>query len=193
MAKITVAAIRKQIASLEAKATQLAEDEIKGSVAKVRALMDSLGVTIEHLAASISKRGTKAKKAVPTKKVGAKRAGAGQPKYRDPETGATWTGFGRAPGWIAAATDRAAFLISAASTDAGPAARKSKKAPAASKKAGRAGTEAKAKSVASSTAAKTPKKATNKAPAKKVGSRKVAAERTAETAVAAAGEAPTGS
>jgi len=31
-------------------------------------------------------------------------------KYRDPATGATWSGRGRAPAWIAG-RDRAAFLI----------------------------------------------------------------------------------
>ncbi|MBB2929012.1 H-NS family nucleoid-associated regulatory protein [Paraburkholderia silvatlantica] len=33
------------------------------------------------------------------------------PKYRDPETGATWSGRGRAPAWLAEAKDRAVFLI----------------------------------------------------------------------------------
>jgi DNA-binding protein H-NS len=33
-----------------------------------------------------------------------------QPKYRDPETGATWSGRGVAPRWIAG-KDREAFLI----------------------------------------------------------------------------------
>ncbi|KWA84203.1 hypothetical protein WL29_22850 [Burkholderia ubonensis] len=32
-------------------------------------------------------------------------------KYRDPESGATWTGRGRAPAWIAEAADRDQFLI----------------------------------------------------------------------------------
>jgi len=33
-----------------------------------------------------------------------------KPRYRDPETGATWTGRGRVPGWIAG-QDRDRFLI----------------------------------------------------------------------------------
>ncbi|AIO68735.1 H-NS histone family protein [Burkholderia oklahomensis] len=33
-----------------------------------------------------------------------------KPRYRDPETGATWTGRGRAPAWIAG-QDRERFLI----------------------------------------------------------------------------------
>ena len=33
------------------------------------------------------------------------------PKYRDPDSGTTWSGRGTAPSWIAAATDRSKFLI----------------------------------------------------------------------------------
>lgn len=33
------------------------------------------------------------------------------PKYRDPKTGATWSGRGKAPHWIASAKNRARFLI----------------------------------------------------------------------------------
>lgn len=34
------------------------------------------------------------------------------PKYRDPQTGQTWTGRGKPPRWIADVEDRSAFLIS---------------------------------------------------------------------------------
>lgn len=43
-------------------------------------------------------------------KSGAKRRGDGQPKYQDPVIGATWTGRGREPRWIAG-QDRSAFAI----------------------------------------------------------------------------------
>lgn len=33
------------------------------------------------------------------------------PKYRDPRSGATWSGRGPAPAWLAGAKDRAKFLI----------------------------------------------------------------------------------
>lgn len=35
------------------------------------------------------------------------------PKYRDPVSGATWSGRGRAPAWLASAKDRSRFLIGA--------------------------------------------------------------------------------
>lgn len=36
------------------------------------------------------------------------------PKYQDPATGNTWSGFGHAPAWIAGAKDRTKFLIDGA-------------------------------------------------------------------------------
>lgn len=53
---------------------------------------------------------------------------AGVPKYRDPKTGATWTGHGRAPGWIAAVQDRSKLLVSETSADMVPEAKKGPKA-----------------------------------------------------------------
>ena len=53
-------------------------------------------------------------------------------KYRDHKTGATWTGHGRAPGWIAGVKDRTVFLIDAASAvkaAAAPAAKRGKGQP----------------------------------------------------------------
>lgn len=40
----------------------------------------------------------------------AKPASVGAPKYRDPATGATWTGQGKPPNWILG-NDRTHFLI----------------------------------------------------------------------------------
>ncbi len=112
MAKLTVAEIKKQIAALEARAARMAEQETKASVDKVRALMSQLGVTLEHLSSTVVRKGAAVKKAfVGGKPAPAKRAGKGVAKYRDPKTGATWSGFGRAPGWIAGAANRDAFLV----------------------------------------------------------------------------------
>lgn len=113
MAKLTVSEIKKQIAALEARAARLVAEETRASVGKVRALMNQLGVTLEHLSSSVGRKGAAVKKTmVRSKPKTAQRAGKGVAKYRDPQTGATWTGFGRAPGWIAGATDRDAFLVS---------------------------------------------------------------------------------
>jgi DNA-binding protein H-NS len=73
------------------------------------------------LASSVSTTASKAKPAV---KKGAAVAGAGghrgqrkgpQPaKYLDPKTGATWSGRGPAPAWLAGVNDRSKFLIAEA-------------------------------------------------------------------------------
>ncbi|MFM0260580.1 H-NS family nucleoid-associated regulatory protein, partial [Paraburkholderia sediminicola] len=42
-------------------------------------------------------------------------------KYRDPKSGATWTGHGRAPQWIASAKNRDKFLVDGGKATATPA------------------------------------------------------------------------
>ncbi|HEX7907682.1 MAG TPA: H-NS family nucleoid-associated regulatory protein, partial [Paraburkholderia sp.] len=61
-----------------------------------------------------------------TKKAVTKAAAKGSAsaaKYRDPKTGATWSGRGRAPGWIASTKNRDKFMVdgSTATTKASPA------------------------------------------------------------------------
>lgn len=92
--------IKKQIARLEAKAKAIesARDNKKASaVAKVKALMKKLGVQPADLGAIASKGNG----AVKPRKKPAKAKTPVAPKYRDPATGATWTGRGRAPVWLA--------------------------------------------------------------------------------------------
>jgi DNA-binding protein H-NS len=163
MSKLT--ALRKQIATLEAKAERITKLEMTSSIAKVKTMMQSLGVTVEHLGSNVStavKKMTGSKTAT-AKKTLAKRAGAGVPKYADPKSGQTWTGFGRAPAWIASAKDRTAFLVhkvdaleSAAPAKKSQKAAKAVKAPKTVKKAaGKAATKTKAVAKKVTRAAKT--------------------------------------
>jgi DNA-binding protein H-NS len=72
-------------------------------IARIKAAMAQYGITIDDLAGGGGR----------TKAGG--RAGGGKgsvpPKYRDPVTGATWTGRGKPPAWIAGKTDRTPYLI----------------------------------------------------------------------------------
>ena len=76
--------------------------------------MKKLGVTMEDMGSATKKRATKGRRAA-TK---GKAKSSVPPKYRDPATGATWTGRGRAPVWMAAkiatGSKKEDFLISAA-------------------------------------------------------------------------------
>lgn len=113
-----------------------AQDRINAELAKIsaearaKALADivasikEFGFTAEELNdAVIGKRkpgrkpGVKLDKADKPKREGKKAA----PKYRDPNTGATWTGRGIAPLWIrdVAKEDRDQFLIAQEATSAG--------------------------------------------------------------------------
>jgi DNA-binding protein H-NS len=130
----------------------------------------------KSVAAPVSKRGKGQPK------------GAQPPKYLDPKSGATWSGRGPAPAWLATVKDRSKFLIDGAKTTAAP------KAAKAAAKSGQA--KAAASAVGKKTAAK---KATRKTAAKKTvakkatpASRKAAVKKTAgrKSAVKTARKAP---
>jgi len=88
----------KQREALTEQIEQARKRETADAVARVRALMQEF-----HLSPSdIFPSGRKAR----AKGMGMKV----KPKFRDPATGQTWTGRGKAPKWIAG-RDRAAFLI----------------------------------------------------------------------------------
>jgi DNA-binding protein H-NS len=86
-------------------------------VALVLAIMTEHGLTVDDLtgtrAAPIKakpKAKPAAKKAKPAKKTRRKR-GPQPAKYRNPETGETWSGMARPPAWIKDVPNRDAFLI----------------------------------------------------------------------------------
>jgi DNA-binding protein H-NS len=119
MSKLT--ALKKQIAALEAQAERIAKQEMGSAIAKIKDIMAEFNLTIEHLTQAVGgKRAAKKTKA----------KSASVAKYADPKTGKTWSGFGRAPGWIAGAKNRDAFLVGKSA-----AAESAAKAPAAAKKA----------------------------------------------------------
>ncbi len=91
-----------QIEALQAEADALRAAEIEAVLAEVREKVAAYGLTVEQVFGG--KRGRTAARAQRASSV---------PKYRDPKTGATWSGRGRAPTWIAGAKNRDRFLIEA--------------------------------------------------------------------------------
>ncbi|MEX3921033.1 H-NS family nucleoid-associated regulatory protein [Paraburkholderia sp. BR10872] len=105
----TLQSIQARIAKLQAQAESLVTTKSSAVLEKIRGLMDKHAVTVADIEAFVGKRrGRKPGKAVVAKQ------GSSAAKYRDPKTGATWTGHGRAPAWIANAKDRSKFLIAGA-------------------------------------------------------------------------------
>jgi len=114
--------IQAKLKKLQAQADVLLARKAQAAVDQIRELMLKHGLTtadIEDRArarrsaagqngATGTRRGRPAGAAKAAKSVGAA-------KYRDPKTGATWTGHGRAPGWIAGVKDRTSFLVDGAS------------------------------------------------------------------------------
>ncbi len=153
MSKLT--ALKRKIAALEAQAERIANEEMTSAIAKVKDIMAEFNLTVEHLTQSVA--GKRA-----AKKTKAKTASVA--KYADPKTGKTWSGFGRAPGWIAGAKNRDAFIV-----DKSAAPESAAKMPAAPKKDS---TRAKTVKVAKKTAKPAAKKAV--AAAKKTSKAKAA-------------------
>lgn len=87
-----------QKATLDAQIAQAQAEAKAEGIAAARALIQEHGLTAADV---FPAPGKKAKGSV------------GVAKYRDPATGATWTGRGKPPNWISG-KDRAPFLISAA-------------------------------------------------------------------------------
>ena len=158
----SLASIKKQIAALEAEAARITKAETAAAIAKIKELMSSFGLTAEHLGLALVHG-----KRVIAKKSAPKRGGAGTAKYADPKTGKTWSGFGRAPKWIASAKTRDAFLVDKGRLEAIPSAAKT---PAANKKAV-------AKPVKSSKPAKKPAPAKTARAAKKAAAPAVATKK----------------
>ncbi|MGM3411561.1 H-NS histone family protein [Ralstonia holmesii] len=86
-----------QKAKLEEQLESARVKELQTVIEQVRQVVAEYGLTAEDLGLA-SRRG----------RVAAKKATVA-PKYRDPKTGATWSGRGRAPAWIGKNRDR--FLI----------------------------------------------------------------------------------
>lgn len=104
-------ALLDQISVLEQKARSLQSGQRDAIIEKIVLQMDEYGVSLEDLERALAPQGewrTKPPPIVRARKMASV-------KYRDPETGLTWTGQGRAPGWITAAEaagqSRDSFLL----------------------------------------------------------------------------------
>ncbi|MGF6571477.1 DNA-binding protein H-NS [Paraburkholderia sp. GAS333] len=112
----TLEQIQAKLKKLQAQADVLIARKAQVAVDQIRDLMLRHGLTTEDIEAKArAKRAARGLNGHATG-VKAKAPGSAKPaKYRDHNTGATWTGHGRAPGWIANVKDRTQFLVDGAS------------------------------------------------------------------------------
>jgi DNA-binding protein H-NS len=112
----TLEQIQAKLKKLQAQADVLIARKAQVAVDQIRELMLKHGLTTEDIEAKArAKRAARGLNGHATG-VKVKALGSAKPaKYRDHKTGATWTGHGRAPGWIASVKDRTQFLVDGAS------------------------------------------------------------------------------
>jgi DNA-binding protein H-NS len=170
----TLEQIQARMKKLQAQAEVLLAKRAQSAVDQIRELMLKHGLTTTDIEARAKARrqarfSGKALSNGTAKAASAK--GKMPPKYRDPKTGATWSGHARPPAWIKDVKDRTRFLIDAAGAIALNGSGASK-----------ATTAAKKVSAKKAAAKKSPAK---KAAAKKAGAKKVATKKVATKKVAA--------
>lgn len=87
--------------ALEARLEEVRTNEVSGVIEQIQALMAEYGLTVDDI--------TKRRRGRPAGSSAGKPKSELPPKYRDPKTGKTWSGRGRAPAWLGKNPNR--FLI----------------------------------------------------------------------------------
>ena len=92
--------LQSQIDRLQKEAEQARKTELSNAIADIQSKMREFGISPEDLGFGVRKKAVKAvRKPV-------------APKYRNDDTGETWSGRGKPPKWMAG-RDKAQFLIRA--------------------------------------------------------------------------------
>jgi DNA-binding protein H-NS len=114
----TIEQLHAKMQKLQAQADTLIARKAQAAVDQIRKIMLAHGLTTQDIEAKAkARRDAKAVNGAASNgkaKLAGSPAGKTPPKYRHPKTGATWTGHGRAPAWIATVKNRSKFLIDAA-------------------------------------------------------------------------------
>ncbi|CAJ7238417.1 histone family protein nucleoid-structuring protein H-NS [Burkholderia pseudomallei] len=103
----TLEAIETKIKRLQEQAEAIKTKQASATLERIVELMQKSGVTVADIEAHL---GGKKRGARPGKSAAARTATV-TAKYRHPKSGATWSGRGRAPTWIANAKNRDRFLV----------------------------------------------------------------------------------
>jgi DNA-binding protein H-NS len=111
----TLEQIEAKMQKLKTQADALISKKTQAAVDQIRKLMLEHGLTTDDIEAKASAKrvakGLKVSAAAGKTKAATGEKTKAEPKYRHPKTGATWTGHGRAPMWIANVKDRNKFLV----------------------------------------------------------------------------------
>ncbi len=186
----TLEQIQSRMKKLQAQAEALLAKRAQAAVNQIRELMLKHGLTTADIEARAKARreakaaGRHLSNGVSKLASGAK--GKMPPKYRDPKTGATWSGHARPPAWIKNVKDRTRYLIDGAASAVHEVASATKPAAKARKAAAKKASAVKAavKKAAVKTAG-VKKTAAKSATAKKTAAKKTVATKSAAKKTAA--------
>jgi len=92
--------LQAKIADLQAQAARVKEEEKEQAIGMARTMISAYGITAKDLGLDKAPKG----------KTGPKLGNKIAAKYRDPQSGATWSGRGKTPKWINGA-DRSQYAI----------------------------------------------------------------------------------
>lgn len=79
--------LQEQIKQLQNKAEEIRKSELANTIHQIKTMMADYGITVSDLKLSNKKKSAKVRNPL-------------APKYRDPVSGETWSGRGKAPRWI---------------------------------------------------------------------------------------------
>ncbi|MDR5783261.1 H-NS histone family protein [Caballeronia sp. LZ065] len=121
----TLKQIQARLRKLQERAESLISDRAQAVLDDIRAMMERHGLTTSDIERHRrkAKRAAKPNVAIPApvkRHEAVNRAakkGKLPAKYRNPETGETWSGWARPPAWIVNVKDRSRFLIDAEGTE----------------------------------------------------------------------------
>ena len=93
--------IQAKIADLQAQAERVKREENQQAIDAARAMIVSYGITAKDLGLEKAPKG----------KAGPKPGGKIPPKYRDPVSGALWSGRGKTPKWFNGSLNPSVYAI----------------------------------------------------------------------------------
>ncbi len=88
--------LTEQLAKVQAQMAAAREKEMAAAIEQIKEQIAEYGITAEELGFA-------------SRRAGGVRSAKSAPKYRNPQTGQTWSGRGRRPAWLGKRPDR--FLI----------------------------------------------------------------------------------
>lgn len=110
----TLEQLQTRMKKLQVQAEALLAKRAQAAVDQIRDIMLKHGLTTADIEARAKARRDAKFKSNGVSKTAVSAKGKMPPKYRDPKTGATWSGHARPPAWIKNVKDRTRFLIDGA-------------------------------------------------------------------------------